>query len=624
MTNSRFNLIVVTAIICLPASAVAADNSADATTRALPNDAGQIVRQALLESIDGSPAVHRRLLERAVRSDGDNRPARWHNGFVEENGEWVHFSQIEEQSGSTEAVAEYRRLRAKMVPTYAGHLALAKYCRRHGLPRRERAHLIAALELSDNPNDGELRRRAGFELHGNRWATSHEIAEARELARSFERELPRWFKQIDDLTRRLKSSNPRARRTAEDELKAIKDPAALPALELALLRADLHEARLLVDVLAGMDTHWASVFLARQTILSPYKTIRAAAAGKLEDREPGEYAPLLLASLHTPVESRTSLYVDSTGVYLFQAFLQEHQDQKQVLALKSQTRFQYYVATQIPAAGFRTDRGASANYARAWARALNRNAQELAVSTAVESAKIRGYVRERATDGLNDVVEELNARAISALRTATGVQLPAEPQHWWRWWTDFNEMYSSGEKPCYYYCQSENFTDPVPVAQALPMSCLVAGTPVWTDHGPTAVEDVKVGDLALSQNPRTGELSYQPVLRTTVRPGHDLWRIRAGAMEFQGTGGHVFWIAGEGWKRLRDVKPGMRFHGADGPVEVVSAVKEGNEPTYNLVVADFHSYFVGDEMILSHDPTFAKPTDLRLPGLDEGESLPVD
>jgi hypothetical protein len=37
--------------------------------------------------------------------------------------------------------------------------------------------------------------------------------------------------------------------------------------------------------------------------------------------------------------------------------------------------------------------------------------------------------------------------------------------------------------------------------------------------------------------------------------------------------------------------------------------------TYNLVVADFHTYFVGQERVLTHDVTPRRPTDATVPGL---------
>lgn len=83
----------------------------------------------------------------------------------------------------------------------------------------------------------------------------------------------------------------------------------------------------------------------------------------------------------------------------------------------------------------------------------------------------------------------------------------------------------------------------------------------------------------------------------------------------RGTGGHTFWVVGEGWIKLRDVKPGQRFHTVTGAVKIERLEKTGKAKTYNLVVDASHTYFVGKDLLLSHDVTFAEPTDAVVPGL---------
>jgi hypothetical protein len=146
-------------------------------------------------------------------------------------------------------------------------------------------------------------------------------------------------------------------------------------------------------------------------------------------------------------------------------------------------------------------------------------------------------------------------------------------------------------------------------------SCLVAGTPVWTDRGPLAIETVQIGDRVLSQNVETGELAYKPVLRTTVRPQRPLLALEIGPRTVRMTEGHLFWISGRGWTKARDIKAGMLIHDVTGTTVVRPAGSTKAEPTYNLVVADFHTYFVGETKVLSHDITPAESTDVLVPGL---------
>ena len=50
-------------------------------------------------------------------------------------------------------------------------------------------------------------------------------------------------------------------------------------------------------------------------------------------------------------------------------------------------------------------------------------------------------------------------------------------------------------------------------------------------------------------------------------------------------------------------------------MEVRSAHATGIEELHNLVVADFHTYFVTDAKILTHDNTIREPTAALVPGL---------
>ena len=79
--------------------------------------------------------------------------------------------------------------------------------------------------------------------------------------------------------------------------------------------------------------------------------------------------------------------------------------------------------------------------------------------------------------------------------------------------------------------------------------------------------------------------------------------------------GHGFWIAGKGWLKARDIEPQMNFHGAAGTTPLRQSQPAGVGAVYNLIVADFHSYFVGNALIYSHDITARKPSDLLVPGL---------
>jgi hypothetical protein len=248
-------------------------------------------------------------------------------------------------------------------------------------------------------------------------------------------------------------------------------------------------------------------------------------------------------------------------------------------------------------------------------------------------AATKAVEREMSVTQQNQVIENLNERICSTLLATTGQYfVSSTPESWWKWWNDYNEVYDLSTKPVnmVYYKETVAFADPYSgqpgssggsggggsgPGYGRTYECLVAGTLVWTDTGPVRIEQIKVGDRVLSQDPQTGEVAYKPVLRTTTRPPAFLMKLQVGDESVQCSGGHPFWVSGEGWTKARLLKPDSPVHTLTGTQPVRSVEETGFETTYNLIVADFHTYFVGKAKILSHDNTIRKATGTIVPGL---------
>lgn len=109
----------------------------------------------------------------------------------------------------------------------------------------------------------------------------------------------------------------------------------------------------------------------------------------------------------------------------------------------------------------------------------------------------------------------------------------------------------------------------------------------------------------LQQRP-DGELAYKPVLRTTLRPEGPMLKISFNDETPTTTRGHLFWVTGYGWQQSRNLKPGTLLHSAGSVTEVEAAAETEPAEAYNLIVADFGTYFVGKNKILSHDNSTPK------------------
>ena len=159
--------------------------------------------------------------------------------------------------------------------------------------------------------------------------------------------------------------------------------------------------------------------------------------------------------------------------------------------------------------------------------------------------------------------------------------------------------------------------------------CFVAGTKVLTDRGHKNIEDIEVGDLVLAYDEETGETAYKPVLHL-FRNTTNEWctvSVRGNDGEFYeitSTPGHKYFVPenkvrkdsralehasyaelSEKWVSACDLKHGdkvLLFDGTLCKVESVSCRKlSAPETTYNLEVADFHTYYVSDACVLVHN-----------------------
>ena len=533
-------------------------------------------------------------LQGILRKHPASASARWQAGQVRHGDQWTDFRVIPSRLAGNEAIRRYRKIRADYPVTAAGQLKLADWCRANQLAEREQAHLTVALQLSKNPNNTVLRGRLGFRRVNGVWMKPEAIHALKRSQHELVRNLAYWRPKIRILAKQLGSRRPELRKRAEKELRSIQDPAALPALEAVLSRGGLKQSQLLVEILAAMRTHKSADSLARLAVLSSFDDVRKQASKRLRSRSIESFAPELLATMRTPIDSKLGLFIGAGGVHLVHHATSETQNVRQL--------FSGRLSTVI-----RTNGGFGSRPTGA------RNSVRRTTENAAIDAALRARAAGKNMARRNTAVKAWNDRVCAVLADATGVRLPAEPDQWWDWWRDYNQM---TEEPKRYetYTYYRRRTEIVNSGERS-KECLVAGTLIWTDRGPVPVQDVRIGDLALAKHPDTGKLSYRPVLFTTVRKPEPIYKVTTAAGTIRGTGGHTFWVSGKGWTKLRNVKPGQRFHTATGSTEIVKLEKDAEAKTYNLLVADVHTYFVGKMHVLSHDLTFAAPTDAVVPGL---------
>jgi len=592
------------------------------------------VAEALFCEIYGKDSQRSELLASALEQVSDHAPALWHTGHVRQNNRWMKFDELSKLAAEDERLTAYRHAREEYPKTLEGRLALAEWCAKKKLVDQQRAHLTEVLEI--NPDQPHARHLLGYRQVDGVWLSADEISQAATRARQVAAALADWTPRLKEIRKALDSRSLQQREKATERLREISDPTVVPAIELVFCADDQQAALLGVETLDQIAGHEAAVALARQAVFSPWQPVREAAVAKLKTRDKQDYVPPLISALQSPVQSRADLYQDPCGRLVYRhALYREGQDRREVAVFDTK----YYRAigyavdpnphtvlvhqevnaklrgTLPEKEDLRTSR---------WERENLSQLEQL--EQARHDALMKAQTLEMAKARENAFIQSWNERLCWVLSTGTGAMIPADAERWWQWWNEYNEVYVPNYKPLKgtYRQDSRDILAGVSVRrdydvsvqrEFVKMSCLAAGTPVWTESGPMAIEKIRVGDRVLSQNVETGELGYKPVLRTTVRPPATLLELQTHGETVGCTGGHPFWVCGEGWVMGRDLTPGKRFHGPTGTTPIDSVEPAGEGLAYNLVVADFHTYFVGNAKILSHDNTIRRPTNAIVPGL---------
>lgn len=612
--------------------------------------AARLVQAALEKELAGQNAQRDALLRRALTESPDHGPAHWHLGYVRLDGRWRTLPEAQALARADERLAEYRKLRARARPTADDQAALARWCRAKRLVDEARVHWLHVLRLQ--PGHAEAARELGLQQYAGMVLTGPQVALLKAQLQEVRRATSRWRPRVAQWRRAAGPGDAAARRAVLDQIGKIDAPAEMLGLERALWtevgRKREQQRRFqamsleLVGVLDRLRHPAAGQALARQAVDSPFDDVRKAAAAALRKRPLDEYVPLLLSGMATPVDLDVRFNQAADGhTDVHYSLHRQGPAGDLTLALHS---------VAAPATDVMVYDGPFSASSLLSLAAQRQQAELEDRATAVADAA--GV--QRAVEAANRQIAARNERIAGVLRQAIEVELDADPLRWWSWWRDYNGLApvedETGRRPerrvdrTRYDREPFSFSSlpespppaPSPGGTLVPATggrfipgrtivgvggcCFARGTKVWSLTGPVPIAEVRPGDRVLAQDSASGELAYKPVLAVTAREPAPRLRIRLGAAALVAMPGHPFWVAGQGWRLARQLQPGVRLHGLSGGVPVdgldpVEAPKPHFEMAYNLVVADFATYFVGDRQLLVHDNTPRGPTAAGLPGM---------
>jgi hypothetical protein len=392
----------------------------------------------------------------------------------------------------------------------------------------------------------------------------------------------------------------------------------VPAIEIRLGVLSEEAALAALDAMRRIAGPDSSLALAKHAVFSQWPEVRKSATAALKTRTLEDFVPSLISLLATPFKSEfqvTSLLRgngrDRQFAFVVSYVLfRETGDQFQTATLRT-TNYQLNDAiAATPGAG----RSAATISQLASLPTMRRSHNDTVRMTADEV-----QARERAVQEFNDRTVELNGRIGAVLAAVSGNDASANPQAWWDWWRTESDTQLAGNKET--VTISEDYVIGNSQSSFRAYDCLAAGTPVWTERGLMPIETIAVGDRVLSQDVESGELAYKPVLHTTIRPPKELLTVRFDKESLVLTSGHRFWCSGSGWVKARDLEPLSLLHTATGSAPASTVKKGETAETYNLLVADFHTYFVGQTGLLSQDVLTPRGTDCLVPGLSRANAV---
>ena len=123
-----------------------------------------------------------------------------------------------------------------------------------------------------------------------------------------------------------------------------------------------------------------------------------------------------------------------------------------------------------------------------------------------------------------------------------------------------------------------------------------AETPVTTDEGSVAINDIAIGDKVLAWNEALGETAYYTVTATIAHWDSVVVHLTIDGETIATTLAHPFYTADDMWVTVGELTVGDKLQSADGNVGVVDAIEFVAMPQvmYNMTVADADTYILGD------------------------------
>jgi Pretoxin HINT domain len=569
-------------------------------------DADAHVRMALWCERHGLSSERLKHLTIAVLTDPAHVRARGLLGLVAFRGRWQLPGQIREElqvdEASSASLAEYRARRARMRNSADAHLKIANWCEEHGLAPEATAHLTVATQL--DPGLDAAWKKLGYRKHGSRWITDLQLAEWKAESEARTKADKYWTTRLARLRSGLEDEATRA--DAAMTLQGITDPGAVPSVWAIFAGGNTSHQPLAVQLFGQIDSPRSTRALMVLAVANESGEVRAKSIETLRRRDSSEIAPFLLGLLANRERHRAPILYH----YLLQPVGWDAIGSIGYLFVRGPfyDMFRTYTVDEsfrVSPMGVASLTTSMPEYARRIMSQRQQQVSDLFATIGRILSECEGEIPAPEFD--DEMMDKFATRIIDVLSQIHGRYLGKDVEVWRKW---------SAEELGYVYEPTAPFArldltlsddKPTFFSTNVHLSCFAAGTPVHTLAGLRPIESVQIGDQVLTQDPRTAELSYQPVLAAVQNKPDRLVEINLGGEVIRATAIHRFWKAGQGWVPVRDLKSGDSLRALGGIAEVKSVRRGQSQPVFNLKVMQAQSFFVGERGMLVHDNSAVEP-----------------
>ena len=532
-------------------------------------DADAHARLALWCESQGLSSERQKHLAIAVLTDPAHARTRGLLGQVAFRGRWQSPEEIRKELEADEALsaslAEYIARRARMRNSADAHLKIAIWCEEHGLKPEATAHLTVATQLA--PGLEAAWKKLGYRKQGLRWITDLQLADEKAQSEARAKADKYWTTLLARSRSGLEDESRRA--GAAKTLQGICDPGAVPSVWAILAGGNSSDQTLAVQLFGQIDSPGSTRALVVLAVASDSGEVRGKSIETLRRRNSSEIAQFLLEVLSNQERRRAPILyhyllqpvgwnaIGSIG-YLF--VRGPFYDVFRTYTVDESGRG---LPMDIASIAMSMDGG----YVNRIMTQRQRQVSDLFAAVGQILSDCEGVIPAPQID--DKTIDQLTMRIIDVLSQIHGRYLGKDVEVWRKWWAE--EQGYAYEPTASHPRLDLTLADDKPTFRDnVHFSCFAAGTPIHTLAGLKPIESIQIGDQVLTQDPRTAELSYQPVLAAVQNKPDSLLEINLGGEVIQATAIHRFWKAGQGWVPARDLKSGDSLRALGGIAGVKS------------------------------------------------------